>query len=257
MDRKVSAFLNEHGCLVGTSMVLGHLRSVGLNIQREWVRKCLARVDPHNVRIHWAITVLRWAYSVAGPNSLWHLDGHHSLITWGFVIHGAIHGFSRLVTFLHCSTNNRSGAVADLFVNATQEYGWPSRVLTDHGGENTQLWQLMEDRRGPNRGSFLVGCSTHNQRIERLWWDVFKCVAHTLYSVIGKSILYVNTFKLTVVRPCKKCMYLIKRDKHSIKTNVQHQTHGLHVLGKFESSKTKKRRKANNTRSIINTSIVL
>ena len=48
LDSKVSAFLNEHGCLVGTSMVLGHLRSEGLNIQREWVCKCLARVYPCN-----------------------------------------------------------------------------------------------------------------------------------------------------------------------------------------------------------------
>ena len=42
LDCKVRAFLNEHGCLVGTSMVLGHLKSEGLNIQRERVRKCLA-----------------------------------------------------------------------------------------------------------------------------------------------------------------------------------------------------------------------
>ena len=181
LDSKVSAFLNEHGCLFGTSMVVGHLRSEGLNIQRERGRKCLAHVDPRNVTIRWAITVSRRAYSVAGPTSLWHLHGHHSLITWGFVIHGAIDGFSRLVIFLHCSTNNRSGTVADLFLNATQEYGWPSRVRTDHGGENTQVWQLMEDRRGPNRGSFLVGSSTHNQRIERLWRDVFRCVAHIFY----------------------------------------------------------------------------
>ena len=55
-------------------MVLGHLRSIseGLHIQREPVRKCLARVDPRNVRIRWAITVSIRAYSVAGPNSLWH-----------------------------------------------------------------------------------------------------------------------------------------------------------------------------------------
>ncbi|KAJ7373312.1 hypothetical protein OS493_012903 [Desmophyllum pertusum] len=181
LDNKVGAFLREHGCLVGTSMILGHLRSEGLIIQRERVRKCLARIDPHNVRIRRAITVSRRAYSVAGPNSLWHLDGHHSLITWGFVIHGSIDGFSRLITFLHCSTNNRSDTVGDLFLNATQAYGWPSRVRTDHGGENTQVWQVMEDRRGPNRGSFLVGSSTHNQRIKRLWRDVFRCVAHIFY----------------------------------------------------------------------------
>ena len=57
LDNKVSAFLNEHGCLVGTSMVLGPLRSEGLNIQRERARECLARIDPRNVRIRWAITV--------------------------------------------------------------------------------------------------------------------------------------------------------------------------------------------------------
>ena len=53
LDSEISAFVSEHGCLVGTSMVLGHLRSEGLNIQRERVRKCPALIDPHNVRIGW------------------------------------------------------------------------------------------------------------------------------------------------------------------------------------------------------------
>ena len=88
-------------------MVLVHLRSEGLSIQGERVRKCLAHVDPRNFRIRWAITVSQRAYLVAVPNSLWHLDSHdRSLISWEFVIHGAIDGFSRFVTFLHCSTNN-------------------------------------------------------------------------------------------------------------------------------------------------------
>ena len=43
-----------------------------LHIQRERVRKCLARVDPRNARIRWAITGSIRAYSVAGPSSLWH-----------------------------------------------------------------------------------------------------------------------------------------------------------------------------------------
>ena len=41
LDSKVSAFLNEHGCLVETSLVLGHLRSEGLSIQRERVVNAL------------------------------------------------------------------------------------------------------------------------------------------------------------------------------------------------------------------------
>ena len=142
-----------------------------IRTQRHRIRKSLARIDPKISRLRWAITISRRAYSVPGPNSLWHIDGHHSLVRWGFVIHGAIDGFSRLITFLQCSTYNRSETVKTL--DAIQSFGLPSRVRTDHGGENIGVWQEMETRRGSNRGSFLAGTSTHNQRIERLWRDLF------------------------------------------------------------------------------------
>lgn len=51
----------------------------------------------------------------------------------------------------------------------------------NQGGENVGVWQEMEQRRGPNRGSYLAGTSTHNQRTERLWRDVFRCVTHIFY----------------------------------------------------------------------------
>ena len=105
------------------------------------------------------MVVSRRAYSVPGPNSLWHIDGHHSLVNWGFVIHGAIDGFSRCIVFLKCSTNNTSETVGDLFPSATRSVGWPSRVRTDHGGENVKVWELMEEARGSNSGSYLVGSS--------------------------------------------------------------------------------------------------
>ena len=92
--------MQEHGCFVGTSMIRGYFRSQGIRIQRDHIRKSLARIDPRNARIRWAITISRRAYRVPGPNSLGHLDAHHS--------HGAIDGYSRLITYLHCSSNNNN-----------------------------------------------------------------------------------------------------------------------------------------------------
>ena len=91
--------MSVQGSLVGYSMVRGHLREMGVNVQRDRIRASIARVDPLNCRLRWATVVSRRSYSVAGPNSLWHIDGHHSLITWGFVMHGGIDGYSRLKCF--------------------------------------------------------------------------------------------------------------------------------------------------------------
>lgn len=142
-----------------------------VSVQRDRIRESIGRVDPGNSRIRWAVVISRRANSVAGPNSLWHIDRHHSLVTWGFVIHGGIDGFSRLIVFLKCSTNNRSNTVLDLFLAATQRFEWPSRVRSDHGGENVRVWEAMEERRGPNRGSYLVGTlnakSANQKTVER------------------------------------------------------------------------------------------
>ena len=138
-------------------------------------------IDPVNTRIRWATVISRRTYTVPAPNSLWHLDGHHSLITWGFVIHGAIDGFSRLICFLKCSTNNRKETVERLFLQSVEKYSWPSRVRTDYGGENVLVWDHMNAVRGLGRGSALVGSSMHNQRIERLWRDVFRCFGNVFY----------------------------------------------------------------------------
>ena len=125
LDNLVERFMSDHGTLVGYSLVSGHLRSLGLRVQRDRIRESIGRVDPGNSRVRWAVVISRRAYSVAGPHSLWHIDGHHSLVTWGFVIHGGIDGFSRLIVFLKCSTNNRSNTLLDLFLTVTQRFEWP------------------------------------------------------------------------------------------------------------------------------------
>lgn len=183
LDSIVLKIKNDHGSLVGRSLVLGHLKSMGIKVQQRRVNKSLIRVDPESSRGRWAALIKRRKYKVPAPNSLWHVDGYHALITWGFVIHGAIDGFSRYIVFLHCSTNNRKETVLKLFDEATVKNGTPSRIRTDKGGENTLIWNRMVERRGENRGSYIAGSSVHNQRIERLWRDVWNSVAHQFYYV--------------------------------------------------------------------------
>ena len=77
-----------------------------------------------------------------------------------------------MIVYLECATNNRSLTVYRLFRAATEEYGVPSRVRSDKGGENILVCQFMITIRGSSRGSHIAGSSVHNQRIERLWRDV-------------------------------------------------------------------------------------
>ena len=168
---------------VGISLLQGYLQSRGVIVQRQRIRQSVLRVNPIATLSRWQQVVSRRCYSVPGPNSLWHIDGHHSLVRWRFVVHGAIDGFSRMITYLSCSTNNRASTVMELFRKSITEFGIPSRVRSDKGGENVLVCQFMVAHRGPGRGSHIAGSSVHNQRIERLWRDVYRCVCSTFHEV--------------------------------------------------------------------------
>ena len=80
------------------------------------------------------------------------------------------------------ATNNISATVRH-FYEAIEKYGIPSRVRSDKGGENILVCYYMVITRGVGRASFLAGSSTRNQRIERLWRVVYRCVASTYHSL--------------------------------------------------------------------------
>lgn len=100
---------------------------------------------------------------------------------WGLVTHAGIDGNSRLITYINCSTDNTALTVLTHFVRATCLYGLPSRVRSDHGGENTLVAFLMNLIQG--NGRHITGRSVHNQRIERLWRDVFQQVIRYFYEL--------------------------------------------------------------------------
>ena len=108
-------------------------------------------------------------------------DGCHKLIRWRMVVHAGIDGFSQFVVFMSCSDNNWAETVYSLFLSTVRQYGLPSRVRSDHGDENVQVALHMIHYRGANRNSMLVGSSVHNQRIERLWRDLYRCTIKVYY----------------------------------------------------------------------------
>lgn len=124
-------------------------------------------------------------YYAEGPNSVWHIDGHHKLIRWRLVTHGGIDGYSRTVVYLRCAGNNRAVTVLHAFMDAVARHGIPEKVRSDLGGENTEVWRYMVEQHRSDR-AIVVGSSTHNVRIERLWRDVFRCVASVFYTTFKR-----------------------------------------------------------------------
>ena len=168
---------------IGVNMLQGYLKSQGVNVQRRRVRESILRIKPLRAIVRWQQTISRRTYSVPGPNSLWHIDSHHSLIRWRFIVHGCVDGFSRMIPYLACASDNMAETVLKLFRNATSEFGVPSRVRSDKGGENILVCHFTVSYRGPGRSSHIAGSSVHNQRIERMWRDVYRCVACSFHEV--------------------------------------------------------------------------
>ena len=172
----------------GERYMQGALRQRGIWVQRWRVRDALIALDPISRASRWAQQIPRRPYNVPHPNFLWHIDSNLKLRHWRFVVHGAIDGFSRLIVYLGCSANNRASTVLSHFRTAINQWGLPSRVRADDGGENIAVGELMMHHRGADRGSFLTGPSVHNTRIERLWREV----VHSILFIFRNIFLHLE-----------------------------------------------------------------
>ena len=96
-------------------------------------------------------------------------------IRWCFVIHGAIDGYSWLIVFLRAAGNNLASTVLSVFTAAVDQFGLPSRIRIDRGGENVSVSEYMLDypEHGPGRGRVIAGRRIHNQGIEILLRDLY------------------------------------------------------------------------------------
>ena len=100
---------------------------------------------------------------------------------WRFVIHGAIEGYS-LVVLMNCSANNFAQTVLTLIVKAVSVWITCQDLLWPRGGEfNVAIFMLTHPLWESAINPVIVGKSVHNQKIERLWRDLFQGVSCTYY----------------------------------------------------------------------------
>lgn len=96
LDECIKAFKTERP-ESGLRYLIGFLQSKGIRVQRERLHLALARIGSVGQALRRHSEIDRRPYVVTHPNKVWHIDGHHKLISWGIMVHGIVDGFCRTV----------------------------------------------------------------------------------------------------------------------------------------------------------------
>ncbi|MEQ2280854.1 hypothetical protein AMECASPLE_024289 [Ameca splendens] len=158
----------------GYRIVKGCLQAEGHRIQWTRLKASMHRVDTEGIlsRLTTLGCVVRRKYSVQGPHFLQHIDTNHKLIRYNIIM------------YLNTACNNTASTALEFFLDGVRRFGWPYKVRADQGVENVQIAEMMFNVRGTGCGSLISGKSVHNQRIERLWREVWTGVTHVYYDVL-------------------------------------------------------------------------
>ena len=145
-------------------MSLGALKARGVRVSNKNVRIVLRSANGAQAALRRLRAVRRRVYDVPYPMMLWHSDGCHHLIRYGIVLHGCIDGNSRKIIWMRFENNNRASTVGALHRDAIQRFGVPTLHRTDHGGENKEIWEMINYMSGLGyRCKCIQGPSTGNQ----------------------------------------------------------------------------------------------
>ena len=127
----------------GEVMLQCHLLRKGIKIQRNKLRSAIHDTDHVNTIRRRSDVICRRVYTYPHPNTVWPVDVNHKMIRWRLVVRAGIDGFSRSVVYIKCSSNNCATTVIDAFLEGVSNFGNPSCVRSDHGGENVEIWRYM------------------------------------------------------------------------------------------------------------------
>lgn len=176
LEAAIQNDLEGSGAQLGYRRVWASLKSKGLIVRREDVRKTLLNIDPEGVDQRRRHRLSRRTYRNPGPNFVWHIDGHDKLKPFGFSIHGCIDSYSRRLIWLEVSSSNKvPELIARYYLEAiTQLKGIPNKIKADDGTEHSLIEPIHISLRDSNGDcealdTFSIVSSPVNQRIEAYW----------------------------------------------------------------------------------------